>query len=261
MDRVGEVASLREEEIEQKVDLEVAINEYGRRVGDFLSDLEEPASNYELMLASQRYLLAAADLLSETSGILGLQVMSMRSSLFEAAAWAYLDSKDLSAYIHNLDGRFILDDRNSRFVRSRLKAIALRASRIWQSYRREIDECSSPGRSSLKLLLEVFLDLPVSAWEFAPCLAMKGDCKGCGYASDHGRCAEPGSAYDMLSRSRLAILTALRSSLSCDLSRSMICATKQRAAQIETPDTQLKLALTRIETGLCGEYEVVESCD
>lgn len=261
MDRVGEEGSICYRELELRADVAVVISEYGRGISEFLQSLERATSDYELMVANQSYLLAVADLLRNASRILDCRVISPTASLFEAAAWAFIDSKDYSAHLQNIDGRFVLSSQESRFVRSRLKSIAQRAHRIRQIYSKEIEASSNPRRSALKFLLEVFLDLPVSAWEFAPCLAMKGNCKACGYAVDHGACAESGSAYDMLSSSREAILRIIRSSLSVMKRQSMNGGLEQNIAAKERHEGSIKLAFTRIESGLCGDYEVVEACD
>ena len=239
------------------LDLASALSEYRLAAEEFARGLDRSSSEYELMVVEQRYLISVSNLLKKTYEIFDYQEGSQAASLFEAAAWSYLDGKDLSAYIQGLDDRFSLSSEDARFVRSRLKTIARRANRISKIYSRDFWDSANLERSAWKFLLDVFLELPVGAWEFVPCLAINGNCRSCGYARDHGICAQTGSACEMLSSSRESILKCIRKILS-RMNRSSESNGKEQKAQIEG---FAKLVFTRIESDICGEYEVVEACD
>jgi hypothetical protein len=126
--------------IEIKTELDIVFREYYHAVEAFALGVTRPSSVYDLMVVKQRYLLAAAAVLKSVSDIFAYRDVSLAASLFEAAAWAYLDNSDLQAQLRGLDNRFAPAEENLRPLRSRLKVIAERVDRIGILYRKEIQE-------------------------------------------------------------------------------------------------------------------------
>jgi hypothetical protein len=259
MTRVINARSLMGNETDAGANLDAVLMDYCQASEAFAHDLRQQSSDYDLMLVVQRYLLAAAAVVKGLSEIFDCQNLYQAASYFDSAAWAYLDNSDLIAYQQRLDYRFTLNKESSRFLRSRLKVIAERANRMRELYKKDLQDSINPERSSLKFLLELVLELPMGAWECAPCLAMTGNCKDCGYGRDHGICAHPGSTHEMLSSSREAILKIIRMELTESRRRS--------GAEIPLREQSLHFDLSdkspsiQIEIDICGEHDIVELCD
>ena len=259
MTRVINARSLMGNGTDARTNLDAVLRDYCQATEAFANDLRQQSSDYDLMLVVQRYLLAAAAVVKGLSEIFDYQNLCQAASYFEAAAWAYLDNSDLIAYRQGLDNRFTLNKESSRFLRSRLKVIAERAIRTGQLFRKDLRDATNFERSVLKFLLELVLELPMGAWECAPCLAMTGNCKDCGYGRDHGICAHPGSTHEMLSSSRETILKIIR--------RELTETGRRSGARILMQEQNMHFDLSdkspsiQIEIDICGEYDIVELCD
>ncbi len=268
---------------EIKTELDPIFRDYCQAVEAFALGVMRPSSVYDLMVVKQRYLLAAAAAIRSVSDIFayrdiaGVRSISNRSgnrsvsdifayrdislavSLFEAAAWAYLDNSDLQAQLQGLDNRFAPAEENLSFLRSRLKVIAKRADRFGILYRKEIQETPNIEIATLRFLLSLVLELPMTAWECAPCIAAIGRCRDCSYGQDHGICSHPGSTYDMLCSSRDAIQKSIRRRLTGEgrspEARRLL---QEQNVHFGSP-TGSSSAQMDIET--CWEYDVVEACD
>jgi hypothetical protein len=259
MTGVVKARSLREDGTDVRTNLDAVLRDYGQATEAFAHDLRQRLSDYDLMVVKQRYLLAAAAKVKSISEIFDYQNLYPAASYFEAAAWAYLDNSDLRAYQQGLDNRFTLNEESSRFLRSRLKVMAERAIRIGELYRKDLRDATNFERSSLKFLLELVLELPIGAWECAPCHAVTGNCKNCGYGRDHGICSHPGSTYEMLSGSREAILNRIRRWLTETGRRSGTgILLQEQNMHFEFSD---KSPSIQMEIDICGEYDIVELCD
>lgn len=256
---VVKARSLRGNGTDAKTNLITLLMDYSQATEAFAQGLRQRSSNYDLMVVIQRYLLAAAAVVKGISEIFDYQNICPAASFFEAAAWAYLDNSDLRAYRHGLDNRFTLNEESSRFLRSRLKVMAERAIRLGELYSKELRDTTNSERSALKFLLELVLELPIGAWECAPCLAVTGNCKDCGYGRDHGICAHPGSTYEMLSGSREAILKRI--------GRSLTETSRGSGAGILLQEQNMHFDFSddspfiQMEIDFCGEYDIVELCD
>jgi hypothetical protein len=244
---------------EIKKELDPVFREYCQAAEAFAVGVIRPSSVYDLMVVKQRYLLAAAALLKSLSDIFAYRDVSLAASLFEAAAWAYLDNSDLQAQLQGQDNRFAPGEENFRLLRSRLKVIAERANRFGVLYSREIQETSNIEISSLRFLLSLVLDLPMSAWECAPCIAVIGRCSECSYGQDHGICSLPGSTYDMLCRSREAILKSIRRRLTED-DRSSEARRLLQEHNVRF-DSSARSSSASMDIETCWEYDLVEACD
>jgi hypothetical protein len=242
-----------------KTDVEAVLSEYGRAAEEFGASLSRAKTCYDLMVAKQRYLQSAAEVIKRTSSIFDYQEITLAASFFEAAAWAYLDNSDMRAYHQGLDNRFTLSEEDERFLRSRLKARASEASRIRKLYGREIAAAESPQISALRFLLELVLELPIGAWECAACLAVKGRCMECGYGQDHAICSRPGSTYEMLNRSHEAVLGKIRSSLR--ETKMISRARNPREEQFRQLELSDRRSMVSKEIDICGGYDLVRECD
>jgi hypothetical protein len=126
-------------------------------------------------------------------------------------------------------------------------------------YKKDLQDSINPERSSLKFLLELVLELPMGAWECAPCLAMTGNCKDCGYGRDHGICAHPGSTHEMLNSSRETILKIIRRELTESRRRSGVeILLREQSIHFDLSDKPLSI---QMEIDICGEHDIVELCD
>ncbi len=260
MREVFKARSLRSDGTDARTCLDAVLEDFRQATEAFAHGSKQPLSDYNLMVAIQRYLLAASAVVKGISEIFNYQNLYPAASFFEAAAWAYLDHSDQRAYHQGLDNRFVLSEDGSRFLRSRLKAMADRANRMVELYRRELQDTANFEHSALKFLLEVVLELPIGAWECAPCFAVTGNCKDCGYGQDHGICSHPGSTYEMLSGSREAILRSIRMGLTQAGRRSGAGILLQE--QNMHFDFSEKSAFFQMEiVDICGEYDIVELCD
>ncbi len=244
---------------EIKTELDPVFREYYQAVEAFALGVIRQSSVYDLMVVKQRYLLAAAAVIRSVADIFAYRDVSLAASLFEAAAWAYLDKSDLQAQFQGMDNRFATDEENLRFLRSRLKVIAERADRFGVLYRKEIQETSNAEIVTLRFLLSLVLELPMTAWECAPCIAVIGRCLECSYGQDHGICSLPGSTYDMLCRSRDAILKSIRSRL-IEGGRSSEVRRLLREQNIHF-DSSARSSSAQMDIETCWEYDVVEACD
>lgn len=259
MTGVVNARSLMGNETDAGTNLDALLRDYCQATEVFAHDLRQQSSDYDLMLVVQRYLLAAVAVVKGISEIFDFQNLYQAASFFEAAAWAYLDNSDLRAYQQRLDNRFTLNEESSRFLRSSLKVIAERAIGMRELYWKDLRDSINPERSSLKFLLELVLELPMGAWECAPCLAMTGNCKDCGYGRDHGICAHPGSTHEMLSSSRETILRIIRRELTETGWRSGAgILLREREMHFDVSD---KLPSIQMEIDICGEHDIVELCD
>jgi hypothetical protein len=256
---VDEVRLHNEDEVDIKTDLVDILREFGQAAEAFSNGLKQSSSNYDLMVAKQSYLLDAARVLKRTSDIFDYRDISLAASFFEAAAWAYLDGSDLQAHYQGLDNRFTLSEECSRFLRSRLTIRVAEAKRIKEVCSRELSDADSPGIWALRFMLELVLKLPTGSWECAACFAVSGKCKDCGYGRDHGICSRPGSIYEMLSRSREAMLKSIR--------RSLIETCKMPEIGNLLSDESAHFGSSRVsysnqmEIDICGQYDIVEACD
>lgn len=241
-------------ENEIKTELDPVFREYCQAVEAFAVGVIRPSSVYDLMVVKQRYLLAAAAVAKSLSDIFAYRDVSLAASLFEAAAWAYLDSSDLQAQLQGQDSRFAPGEENFRLLRSRLKVIAERANRFGVLYSKEIRKTSNIEISTLRFLLSLVLDLPMTAWECAPCIAVIGRCSECSYGQDHGICSLPGSTYDMLCRSREAILKSIRRRLTEDDRSS-------EARRLLHFDSSARSSSATMDIETCWEYDLVEACE
>lgn len=235
--------SLKRDTKEGHACLDQALRRQIQAAEAFASGLEQAISDYELMLAVQRYLLDVSAIARDVSKIFGYSNLLTAVSSLEASAWTCLDSSDLMAQTQGIDGRFSLDEEGSRFLRSGLGVIAKRASRMAVVYSRILQEAVDPSRLALRFLLDLVLDLPIGAWECAPCIAFAGRCEECGYGRDHGLCSGSGSAYAVLRRSREALLEGIRRDL------TWAGRTSEEAPPIDW------------QVGLCAEGDIVELCD
>jgi len=245
-------------ENEIKTEIDPVFRDYCQAVEAFAVGVIRPSSVYDLMVVKQRYLLAAAAVLKSVSDIFAYRDVFLAASLFEAAAWAYLDNSDLQAHLQGLDNRFAPEEENIRLLRSRLKVIAERADRFGVLYSREIQETDAEI-ATLRFLLSLVLELPMTAWECAPCIAVIGKCPECSYGQDHGICSLPGSTYDMLCRSREAILKGIRRRLTGDGRSSE--ARRLRQGQNVHFDYPARASSAQMDIDTCWEYDVVEACD
>lgn len=189
------------------------LNKYKKAVEDFTLALEFSTSSYDLMIAKQEYLMAVSGVIKDISEICGYDNLSKAATFFESAASAYLDDSDRRAHNHSSDGRFALNEDISRFLKSRLDMRAYQAYRIWALYSKELQYSIDPSAFLLEFMLDIALELPIDAWDCAPCLAAGGNCKGCGYGRDHRICSHPGSTYEMLSWSSGYIIKGIREGL------------------------------------------------
>ncbi len=244
---------------EIKTELDPVFREYCQAAEAFAIGVIRPSSVYDLMVVKQRYLLAAAALLKRLSDIFAYGDIFLAASLFEAAAWAYLDNTDLQAQLRGQDSRFAPGEENFRLLRSRLKVIAERTNRLGGLCSREIMETSNIEISTLRFLLSLVLDLPMSAWECAPCIAVIGRCSECSYGQDHGICSLPGSTYDMLCRSREAILKSIRRRLT----KGDRSSEDKRLRQEQNVhfDSTSRASSVQMDIDTCWELDVVEACD
>lgn len=246
------------DQVDTRTSLEAILSRYGQAADAYANDLNRSSSDYEAMKVNQKYLTDVASVLKSISGILNNKDVYQAASYFEAGAWAYLDNSDQLAYSKGLDGRFALSTRNSGFLRSRLKVIAERAKRMKVLYCREFQDTANPERSILRFMLDLVLELPIGAWECASCLAMRGDCSGCGYGRDHGICSQPGSNFDMLCSSQDAILRSIRANLTeMKLQYGSMSLLKDLEMQLYSPN----MPLAEMEIDICGQYDIVEVCD
>jgi len=189
------------------------LSNYKQAVEDFARALEFSTSSYELMIAKQGYLLAASRVIKDLSEMCGHKNLSKAATFFGSAASAYLDDSDRRAHYQSSDNRFALNEEISRFLKSGLKARAYQAYSIWTLYSRELQYSVDSQTSALQFMLDIALELPIDAWDCAPCLAVEGNCKDCGYGRDHRICSYPGSTYEMLSWSSGYIIRCIRKSL------------------------------------------------
>jgi hypothetical protein len=242
-----------------RTDVEAVLREYGRAAEEFGASLSRAQTSYDLMVAKQRYLQSAAEVIKKMSLIFGHKELSLAASIFEAAAWAYLDHSDLRAYHQGLDKRFTLGEEDERFLRSRLKVRADEANRIQKLYGREVIQADNPQISALRFLLDLVLELPIGAWECAACLAVKGRCMECGYGQDHAICSRPGSTYEMLNRSHEAILGSIRRNLTETKGRSRD--RNLREEQFRQWDLADRLSKVPKEIDICGGHDLARECD
>jgi len=244
---------------EIKTELDPVFKAYCQAVEAFALGVMMPSSVYDLMVVKQRFLLAAAIVIRSVSDIFAYRDVSLAASLFEAAAWAYLDNSDLQAQLQGLDDRFAPAEENLRLLRSRLKVIAERANRFGVLFSRELWEAPNAEISTLRFLLILVLELPMTAWECAPCIAVIGRCSECSYGQDHGICSLPGSTYDMLCRSRDAILKSIRRRLTGEGRSSE--ARRLLQEQNVHFDSLARSSSAQMDIETCWEYDVVEACD
>ncbi len=244
---------------EIKTELEPVCREYYQAVDAFSLGVIRPSSVYDLMVVKQRYLLAVAEVIKSVSDIFACRDLSLAASLFEAAAWAYLDKSDLQAQFREPDNRFVPAKEDLRLLRARLEVIAERADRFGVLYRKEIQETSNAKIATLRFLLSLVLELPMTAWDCAPCIAVIGRCEECSYGRNHGICSLPGSTYDMLCRSRDAILKSIRRRLTREGKDSQV----RRMPQEQNIhfDSLARWSSAQMDTENCWEYDVVEACD
>lgn len=189
------------------------LSDYKEAVEDFAFGIEISDSNYDLMASKQKYLQAASRAIIGLSEIYECKSLWKAATFFEAASRAYLNDSDRKAYYDRSDSRFVLDENVSRFLRSRLSMRADQAYMTWALYSREILDSIDPKPSTLKFMLDIALELPIDAWDCAPCLAAKGNCKECAYGRNHKICSHPGSTYEMLRWSSEYIIKSIRESL------------------------------------------------
>jgi hypothetical protein len=242
-----------------RTDIAAVLSEYGRAAEEFGASLSQSQTCYDLMVAKQRYLQAAAEVIKRTSSIFDHREIYLAASFFEAAAWAYLDHSDLRAYHQGLDNRFTLLEEDERFLRSRLKVRADEANRIRKLYGRELAAAEFPQISALRFLLELVQELPIGAWECAACLAVKGRCMECGYGQDHAICSRPGSTYEMLNRSHEAMLGSIRRSLTeIKMRLRDRNPLEEQFRQLELSDS---MSVVRKKIDICGVYDLVEERD
>jgi hypothetical protein len=252
----GEVPS--QSTVRTRTDVDAVLSEYGRAAEEFGASLSRAQTCYDLMVAKQRYLQSAAEVIKRTSSIFEYREIALAATIFEAAAWAYLDHSDLQAYHQGLDNRFSLGEEDERLLRSRLNVRAAEAKRIRKVYGREIAVAESPQISALRFLLELVQELPVGAWECAACLAVRGRCTECGYGQDHAICSRPGSTFEMLNRSHEAMLRSIRrglTELKMQYSRKPI---REQFREWELSD---RLSALQREIDICGGYDLVRECD
>ena len=242
----GQEMGQNRDEVDTRTSLEAIFGRYGQAADAYAHDLNRSSSDYEVMKVNQKYLTDVASVLKSISEVLNNKDVHQAASHFEAGAWAYLDNSDRLAYRQGLDGRFTLSTRNSSFLISRLTVIAGRTKRLKELYGRELQDTANPKRTALRFMLDLVLELPIGAWECASCLAMRGNCRDCGYGRDHGICSQPGSNYDMLSSSKDAILKSIRANLT------------EMKMQFNSTDTS---PLAQMEIDICGQYDIVEVCD
>jgi hypothetical protein len=240
-------------------DVEAILNEYGRAAEEFGTSLSRAETNYDLMVAKQRYLQSAAEVIKRMALIFDHREISMAASIFEAAAWAYLDHSDLLAYHQGLDNRFTLSQEEERILRSRLRVRADEANRIRKHYGRELTAADNPQISALRFMLELALGLPTGAWECAACFAAKGRCMECGYGQDHAICSRPGSTYEMLNRSHEAILGGIRRSLIETKERFRVRNLQEE--QFRQWDLADRLSMVSKESDICGGYDLAREYD
>jgi hypothetical protein len=246
------------EELLQKdarMSLEAVLRNYRQAVEDFALGLEDSSSSYELMIAKQKYLLAASGVIKELSEICSYKRLCKAATFFEAAALAYLDESDRRAYYQGSDGRFALSEDISCFLKSRLRMWAYRAYRIWAIYSMELQSSIDLPASALEFLLDVALELPIDAWDCAPCLASGGNCKDCGYGRDHIICSHSGSTYEMLSLSRGFIIKSIRSVLS----KARVQARTDREEDLYSEPP--KYLFLNQEVDLCEGLDAADLCD
>jgi hypothetical protein len=246
-----------------RINIENLLDRYGQASDDYANDLRQSITDYELMKINQSYLLNVAPILKRLAKIFNFKNIHKAACCFEAAAWAYLDRSDKLAFDRGRDCRFDLSRKNSEFFRSRLNAAGERAKRIHELYEEEFKGTLHPEISSLRFLLDLVLVLPIGAWECAPCLAMAGNCRECGYGQDHGICSQPGSTYDMLRSSREAMLKNIRrkmTELRSNLGMSSIENDLKQEHKIEIYSIRA-LPMAQLEIDICGQYDIVEACD
>jgi hypothetical protein len=237
------------------VSLGAIIADYKKAVEDFTLALEVSSSVYEIMLAKQGYLMAAAGVIEDLSKIYNIKGLCKAAEFFEAAAMAYLDDSDRKAFYMGSDGRFALSEDISRFLKSRLRTWAYRACGTGMLYCRELLYSNDLQSSFLRFLLDVALELPIDAWDCAPCLAAEGNCRDCGYGRDHIICAHSGSTYEMLSWSRGFIIRSARRALA---------KVGVRAKAYQGEDLYsgaAKYSILNQEADLCDGSDAVDLCD
>lgn len=198
---------------DDKKSLLTILSDYKESVEDFAFGIEISDSNYELMIAKQKYLQAVSKVIKGLSEIYGYNSIWKAATFFEAASRAYLNESDQKAHFEGSDGRFVLDKDVSRFLKSRLSMRVDQAYRIWTLYSRVFLDSAGSKLSGLQLMLDIILELPIDAWDCAPCLAAEGNCKDCTYGRDHRICSHPGSTYEMLRWSSDFIIKSIRKSL------------------------------------------------
>lgn len=200
--------------------LVAVLSNYKQAVEDFALAVEFSTSSYELMIAKQKYLQSASGVIKDLSDICDIETLSKAATFFKSAALAYLDDSDRRAHYQGLDGRFTLSEDVSRFLKSRLKMRAYQAYGIWAFYSRELRYSIDLQASTLQFMLDISLELPIDAWDCAPCLSAGGNCMDCGYGRDHKICSHPGSTYEMLSWSSGYIIKSIRMGLAKTKTRS-----------------------------------------
>jgi hypothetical protein len=242
-----------------RTDFEAALGQYGRAAEEFGASLGQAETCYDLMVAKQRFLQAAAEVIKKTSLLLDCREISLAATIFEAAAWAYLDHSDMQAFHQGLDNRFTLLEEDERFLRSRLKVRADEARRIRRLYERELAAAESLQISALRFLLDLVLELPIGAWECAACLAFKGRCAECGYGQDHAICSRPGSTYEMLNRSHEAMLGIIRRDLA--VMKMRFRDRRPLEEKFRRLDWSDRLTMLQLEVDICGGYDLVRECD
>lgn len=185
-------------------------------VDRFTNDLETAASDYHRMVAKQRFLLSASDALKQMAVLCGCSGIARITFVLKTAAGSYLDDPDHRAYEEGLDRRFTLNPRDSGFLRTRLSTRANHVHRLLMNHCKDLQEFQEGSnfvKSALKFMLDLALNLPICAWDCAPCLAFEGACQDCGYGKNHHICSQPESTYKMLSRSQETLVKCLRSYL------------------------------------------------
>lgn len=189
------------------------LSDYKEAVENFVFSIEISDSSYELMIAKQEYLKAVSRIIKGLSEIYGYKSLWKAAAFFEAAAGAYLNDSDEKAYHEGSDDRFILSSDVYHFLISRLSMRADQAYRIWALYSRELLGSIDSKPFALQFMLDIVLELPIDAWDCAPCLATRGNCKDCAYGRNHIICSHPGSTYEMLRWSSEYIVKSIRNGI------------------------------------------------
>lgn len=244
----AELSLFAGEESDTRAKFESMLNEHSQAADDFAGHLAQPSSSYHMMLAKQSYLLSVARLIKRISEAYGFEDIYEEACCFETAARSYIDESDQRAFHQDLDKRFDLSDDWRGFLLARLMKRARSAERISAFYRKRIGEADDLEILALKYMLDLILDLPVGAWECAPCLAANGRCDICDYGRDHEICSQPGSTFEMLSRSGQSMADIMRRSIKDQRIESL----SDPIVSSRRPSTPIQKVMELSEDGDCA---------